>query len=318
MIIVGKNNEADFKTIQAAVDSCRETGKTEIFIQKGIYNERVEIELDGLKLIGEDKDNTIITYDLGAYEILEDGYKLGTFRTYSVLIDCDDFTAENITFENNAGLGREVGQAIALYVDGNNMTFKNCKMLASQDTLFTGPLPPKTIELRGFAGPKEFDERVNGYHVYENCYIEGDIDFIFGSASAYFDKCEIFSRNINRDVNGYVTAPSTPEGQKYGYIFNQCKFTSDAAPKSVYLGRPWRNYAKAVFIECELGEHIKSEGFDDWNKPEAHNTLLFAEYNNYGPGSEGKRANFVTKLSVEDVETYRKDIVLAEMRDENE
>lgn len=318
MILVGKNNDADFKTIQAAINSCSESGEREIFVHKGIYNERVEIKVDGVKLIGEDRDNTIITYDLGAYEILEDGYKRGTFRTYSVLIDCDDFIAENITFENNAGLGRDVGQATAVYVDGNNMTFKNCKMLASQDTLFTGPLPPETIELRGFVGPKEFDERVNGYQLYENCYIEGDIDFIFGSASAYFDRCEIFSRDLNQEVNGYIVAPSTPEGQKYGYVFNKCKFTSAAAAKTVYLGRPWRNYGQAVFIECELGEHIKPEGFDDWNKPEAHNTILFAEYNNYGPGSKGKRANFVTKLSAEEVEKYRKEEVFAEMRDKYE
>ena len=171
----------------------------------------------------------------------------------------------------------------------------SCRLIGHQDTLFTGPLPPKEIEPDGFIGPKQSAPRINGRQYYKNCYICGDIDFIFGSATAYFESCVIESlcrtTNVN-DIQGYITAASTPEGQEYGYVFSNCKLISkDCPPNSVYLGRPWRNYAKTVFLECSLGNHIHECGFHDWKKEDARNTVLYAEYRNYPASSADTTSN---------------------------
>ncbi|MFA9377746.1 MAG: pectinesterase family protein [Lachnotalea sp.] len=312
MITVDKHGNGDFTTITDALASLQtETKNAEIFIKSGTYKERIEITRPNVTLVGEDRESTIITYDYYAKMTMEDGLARRTFRTYSVFLDGKDFTAQNLTFVNSAGLGKEVGQAIAVYAEGDLLTFKNCAFLGSQDTLFTGPLPPKVVEPGGFTGPKEFAPRINSHQLYENCYIRGDIDFIFGSATAYFDNCEIFSQNIDHEVNGYVTAPSTPEGQEFGYIFNHCHFTSNCPDESVYLGRPWRNFAKAVFLNCEIDAHIKKEGFHDWNKLDAHQTTYFAEYNNYGPGANpANREPWVKILTEEDAKKFTKENAL--------
>jgi len=283
MIIVSKDKTslADdclvFSSVSEAVSSAKENETIRIY--PGVYFERVTIQTKGLRLIGENPETTKITYNLGAFEILEDGEKRGTFRSYSVFIDAADVYLENITIENSAGDGREVGQAVALYSEGDGIHFKNCRFLAHQDTIFTGPLPPMEKVHNGFVGPKEFAPRINGRQWFESCYIEGDVDFIFGSASVLFTDCVICSLNRDMEPNGYVTAPSTPEGQTFGYVFKNCDFISKGcANNSVYLSRPWREYAKCVFVNCSFGPHIKSEGIHDWNNPDAHATTFIAEY----------------------------------------
>ena len=141
----------------------------------------------------------------------------------------------------------------------------SCRLIGHQDTPFHRTASAKEIEPDGFIGPKQFAPRINGRQYYKNCYICGDIDFIFGSATAYFENCVIESlcrtTNVN-DIQGYITAASTPESQEYGYVFSNCKLISkNCPPNSVYLGRPWRNYAKTVFLECALGNHIHECGF---------------------------------------------------------
>jgi len=170
--------------------------------------------------------------------------------------------------------------------------------MSRQDTLFTAPLPPREIEPNGFIGPKQHAPRIPQRQVYRRCYIQGDVDFIFGGAAAWFEACEI--RSV--DGEGYVTAASTPEGQKYGYVFSNCRFTNDGVAKNVYLGRPWRNFAKTVLVCCELGNHIRPEGFHDWNKAAAHETIFYAEYGCFGPGAQGERASFVHRLTKEEAE----------------
>ncbi|RDY31216.1 pectinesterase family protein [Lachnotalea glycerini] len=311
MITIDPNGQGDFTSIEAALASVeKDTSPIQLFIKAGIYKERIEITRPNIALIGENRENTIITNDYYAKMKMEDGSLRRTFRTYSVFLDGKNITAENLTFVNSSGLGKDVGQAIAVYAEGDFLTFKNCSFLGSQDTLFTGPLPPTVIEPGGFTGPKEFAPRINSLQLYENCYIQGDIDFIFGSATAYFDNCEIFSQNINQEVNGYVTAPSTPQEQEFGYVFNHCHLIGDCPKESVYLGRPWRNYAKAVFMNCEMGAHIKREGFHDWNKTDSHATTFFAEYNSYGPGANDKaRAPWVKILNEEEAKIFSKDNV---------
>lgn len=297
MITVAKDNSGDFDSIQKAVDSVSDNNNETIFIKKGIYKERIEIRKNNITLIGEDTDETIITEGFYARMIMPDGSKRGTFRSYTFLVYADNFSASNITFENSAGFGDDVGQAIAVYAEGDNITFKYCKILGHQDTLFTGPLPLKEKQPGGFTGPTIDSERKLVHQLYEDCFICGEIDFIFGSATAYFKNCTLFALNRNEPINSYYTAPSTYEGQAFGYVFDNCTFTGNCPPKSVALSRPWRIHAKVVLLNCEYSDQIIDEGFTDWNKPESHETVYYAEYNGHGDGYKPeKRAAYVHQL----------------------
>ena len=335
MLIVSKYDESDYSTIQEAVDNAKE-GDT-ILIKEGVYKERVTVKTKGLTILGSnsdfraskagsshdasgvnhylESDRTILTFGLYARMPSEDIGKLGTFRSYTMFIDASDVTVKNLTIENSAGAGPEIGQAIALYAEGNDLHFENVRLLGWQDTLFTGPLPDKEIEKNGFCGPKQFAPRINGIQYYKNCYIEGDIDFIFGSATAYFLNCLIFqkdraklferiyrsktagafesiqSRDEAREVKSYATAASTPEGQELGYVFNHCSFESDCPDNSCYLGRPWRNHAAVCIMNSYLGPHIRKEGFHNWNKKDAESSVRFLEYENFGPGAISKKTS---------------------------
>lgn len=312
MLRVSKNGKTKFHTIKDALIELKQNPYMErtIFIEHGVYEECVEVFLDHVTLIGESEKNTIISSSYGANMLMEDGSKRGTFRTYTVLIDASDVTIQHITIQNTAGSGEVAGQAIALYADGDRLILEDCRLLGNQDTLFTGPLPPSEKEANGFVGPKQFAPRIVGRQYYKNCYIEGDVDFIFGSARAYFECCEIFSKNRGKEINGYVTAASTPKEEPYGYIFYQCHFTSNCPKESVYLGRPWREYAKTVLIYCQIEEHVCKEGWHDWNKPFSHETTFYAEYENTGSGSDIKgRVSWSHKL--ENIEVYTKKYILS-------
>lgn len=289
-----------------------------IHIGAGTYREKLVVTRPKVTFAGEGSD-TVLVYGQGAFEEMPDGEKRGTFRTASVHIDAPDFTAKDITFQNDAGFGHTVGQALALYVDGDRCYFENCRLIGSQDTLFTAPLPLKEAKPGGFRGPGEFKPRTMGRHLFKNCFIQGDVDFIFGSATAWFESCEIYSKMPeDREppkspdeevVYGYVTAASTFEDVPYGYVFHSCRLTSDCPPRTVYLGRPWREFAKTIFLECELGEHIHPLGWKDWNKPHGH--FLYAEYASHGPGAApDKRADFSRQLAAEEAAEYTVEKVL--------
>lgn len=292
-----------------------------ILIKPGTYHEKVELSRSHVTLLGEDAESTVLTFDDCATQMMPDGSKKGTFRSYTLLLNANDITLDNLTIRNAAFPRSKAGQALALYADGDRILVRNCRLESYQDTLFTGPLPPNPLSPGGFTGPKEFDKRIVGRQLYQNCYICGDIDFIFGSAIAYFENCEIASvyseelpldKDGNIPVYGYATAASTPEGYPYGYVFDHCSFTSTCPHRSVYLGRPWRNFAKTVLINCQLGPHIHPEGFHDWNKKEAHDTILYAEYQSTGEGAApDKRAPFVKQLTEEEALFYQKAKVLS-------
>lgn len=283
----------------------------EIHIGAGTYQEKLDLERDNVTLIGEHAETTILTFDDYGLFMMPDGIKRGTFRSYTLYVHGDKFSAKNLTFANTAGFGPKIGQAVAVYADGAQMSFENCRFLGRQDTLFTAPLPPTVIEWGGFRGPRENAPRDNNVHYYKNCYIEGDVDFIFGGAAAYFEECEIHSLTRNSDPDGYITAASTPEGRPYGYVFDRCHFTSDCEPETVYLGRPWRDFAKTVIMRSELGAHIKKEGWHDWNKEEAKKLAFYAEYENYGPGASPEtRVSWSHQLTEEEALNYTKEKVL--------
>ena len=305
MITVAKDNSGDFNSIQQAVDSIPAGTPETIYIKKGIYKERVEVRKNNISFVGESTDDTIITESYYARMIMPDGSKRGTFRSYTFFVYADNFTASNLTFENAAGFGDEFGQAIAVYAEGDNITFRNCKILGHQDTLFTGPLPMKEKQPGGFTGPTIDGIRRVVHQLYEDCYIAGEIDFIFGSATAYFKNCTLFALNRNQEINAYYTAPSTYEGQAFGYVFESCTFTGNCPPKSVALSRPWRIHAKTVLLNCNYSDQIIDEGFTDWNKPESHETVYYAEYNGHGEGFKPeKRAAYVHQLDESEAARY--------------
>lgn len=305
MITVAKDNSGDFNSIQQAVDSIPAGTPETIYIKKGIYKERVEVRKNNISFVGESTDDTIITESYYARMIMPDGSKRGTFRSYTFFVYADNFTANNLTFENAAGFGDEFGQAIAVYAEGDNITFRNCKILGHQDTLFTGPLPMKEKQPGGFTGPTIDGIRRVVHQLYEDCYIAGEIDFIFGSATAYFKNCTLFALNRNQEINAFYTAPSTYEGQAFGYVFESCTFTGNCPPKSVALSRPWRIHAKTVLLNCSYSDQIIDEGFTDWNKPESHETVYYAEYNGHGEGFKPeKRAAYVHQLNESEAALY--------------
>lgn len=311
---VSKSGDRDFTEIAMALEAAKRFGDSEVVIHiaPGIYEERIVVAQDNVSLVGIDAKSTIITFGNFAFDTMKDGDQRGTFRTSSVFIDADYFYACNLSFVNSAGQGEEVGQALAVYADGDHLIFEDCIFDGHQDTLFAAPLPKKELKPGGFKGPKEFAPRKQGRHLYKKCYIAGNIDFIFGGATAFFEECEIFMKNRDGDIKGYVTAASTFEEVRYGFVFDKCRFTSDCPAQSAYLGRPWRNHAKTVILRSEIGEHIKKEGWHDWDKEEAHETIFFAEYQNYGEGAatSDERADFVKFLSDQEAMEYTREQVL--------
>ena len=283
-----------------------------ILVEPGIYEEVVEVRRPFVTIRGLGKpEETVIQYGNYANMLMEDGSKRGTFRSYVMLLDGDENRLENLTIRNTAFPRKKVGQALALYADGDGIRVQNCHLESYQDTLFTGPLPPAPLSPGGFTGPKEHDERKLGRQIYDKCVISGDVDFIFGSAMALFRDCELISRNglteadqaPNGSILGYVTAASTPEGAPAGYVFAHCRFSAvDCPAGSVYLGRPWRDFAQTILYDCELGEHIHPQGFHDWNKWQAHDTIFYGECQNHGPGAEvAGRAEFVRQMNEKEI-----------------
>lgn len=262
-LFVSRDGTAEFRNIDDAIEVCRafmEYHKV-IFVKKGTYKEKLIIPswLTNIEICGEDRDQTIITYDDHAnIKLPTTGKPMSTFRTYTLKIEGTNITLKNITIENNAA---RLGQAVALHTEGDKLLFINCRFLGHQDTIYTG---------------------VGGTRLYfKDCYIEGTTDFIFGPSTAWFESCTIKSK-----ANSYVTAASTPADQSYGYIFNHCKLIADNGIDKVYLGRPWRPYAYTIFMNCELGKHIRPEGWHNWGKKDNESTTRYLEYNNTGEGAD--------------------------------
>ena len=256
-VVVAQDGSGDYQTIQSAVNAMPDHSQVRltILVKPGTYKEKLVIPSWKTKitLMGEDKDNTIITWNDHSGK-----GNHNTFTSYTVLVQGNDFHAENITFENSAG--RDAGQAVALHVEADRCVFRNCRIIANQDTLYTG------VD--------------NSRQYYVDCYIEGTTDFIFGPATAMFENCHIHCKK-----NSYITAASTPEHQCFGYVFKNCKITTSHEVTKLYLGRPWRPFAKTVFLNCDLSGNILPAGWHNWNKPDAEKTSFYAEYNSTGEGA---------------------------------
>jgi len=276
-IVVDRNGTGDFRNIQEAIDFVRAfdpNGQVVIFIKNGVYKEKLVLHthLTNVKLLGEDREKTIINYDDHA-----NINKMGTFKTYTFMIRGNDIIIENLTVENSAA---QLGQAVALHVEGDRIIFKDCRFLGNQDTIYTGK-----------EGSRQY---------YENCYIEGTTDFIFGPGTCWFEKCEIFCKK-----NSYITAANTPENTRFGYIFNNCNIKLANGVNAMYLGRPWRAYAMTLFMNCDLPEGIKPEGWHNWNNESNEKTARYMEYNNHGSGSDtSKRVKWSKVLTKDEAKEY--------------
>lgn len=287
--VVAKDGSGDFTTVQDAINAVPDFRKnrTAIFIKTGVYKEKLILPASktNVAFIGEKLEATILTYDDFASKKNSFGEEVGTTGSTSFYIFGEGFTAKNITFENSSG---PVGQAVAVRIDGDKVAFINCRFLGFQDTLY----PHGT----------------KSHQYYKNCYIEGTVDFIFGWSTAVFENCTIFCKE-----QGYITAPSTEENTEFGFVFLKCKITGSAPEASFFLGRPWRPYGKSVFVECDLGNLIKPEGWNNWRDPEKEKTAYFAEYNNTGAGAKkSERVKWSHQLTKKDIEKYTLENILGE------
>lgn len=283
--VVAQDGSGDFFTVQEAINAVpdfRKSARTTILLRKGVYKEKLVIPESkiNISLIGQ--EGAVISYHDYANKPNVFGEKKGTSGSSTCYLYAPDFYAENLTFENTSGA---VGQAVACFVSADRVWFKRCRFLGFQDTLYT------------------YEKGCRQY--YEDCYIEGTVDFIFGWSTAVFNRCRIHSKG-----SGYVTAPSTDKGQRYGYVFYDCTLSADDGVQNVYLSRPWRPYAQAVFIRCDLGIHILPAGWDNWRNKANEKTVYYAEYQSKGEGANAKaRAAFSHQLK--DVKDYAMETILA-------
>ena len=289
--IVSADGSGTHTTVQAAIAAAPDnaTKSFTILLKPGKYEGQIIIpkSKSHLRFVGEELENTILTY---ALNVLETNAETNLrFKGTGVIVLADDFSAENLTFENTSG---DHSQALALRVDGDRAVFNRCRLLGWQDTLLIN----------------------NGRQYFTNCYIEGRVDFIYGSATAVFAGCEIHSKN-----GGHITAANTPADRPFGFVFMNCKLTGDPKPwispagipantnslPQADLGRPWRPYASVTYLNCEMGDHIKPVGWDNWRNPTNEQTVRFAEYKNTGPGADlSARVKWARQLTDEEAKAY--------------
>ena len=297
-LTVAQDGSGNFKTIQEAVNNVRDHAemRVTITVKPGVYNEKVVIPFfkRNITLKGLDKEKTVISYNdysgkpFRGIDVTGDT-KFSTYTSYTLLVQGNDCSIENLTVENISG---KVGQAVALHTEGDRLVVKNCMILGNQDTLYLAK-----------GGTRNY---------FENCYINGTTDFIFGAATAYFYNCIIESLS-----NSYVTAASTTQLDKYGFVFVDCKLTAkDNSVTKVFLGRPWRPYAQTVFINTEMGAHILPEGWNPWkgdkNFPDKEKTVFYAEFGSKGEGAKdiSKRAPWSHQLKKSNLKKYHLNKVL--------
>ena len=300
--MVNADGSGTHRTLQEAIAAVptHNTRPFRILLKPGTYQGQVIVpkEKRYVQWIGEDAEKTIVTCALNQNDAPAAGEK-PVFNNAGTVILSGDFRAEKITFQNTSG---DHGQAQALRVDGDRAVFAHCRLLGWQDTLLLN------------AGRQYFTQ----------CYIEGRVDFIYGGATAVFDRCEIHSKN-----GGHITAASTPTENPYGFVFMHCTLTGDANPwidprataadagrKKVTpladLGRPWRPFASVIYLNCEMGAHIRPEGWNNWSNSANEQTARFAEYNSTGPGANPeKRVKWSKLLTKEEVERISAPSVLA-------
>ncbi len=284
-IVVSLDGRGDFKSIQAAIDAVPDNRdkRTIIFLKKGFYDEEkliVPKNKRNILLLGEDRERTVIRYHVhncGCEEAVNgmcppDSVKKwegDNIRTAATLtIKGEGFRAENLTIENTAG---PTGQAQAITVQADKTVFRNCDLKSYQDSIYLWSAGCRTY--------------------FKNCLVVGRTDYIYGAGIGYFDECEIRSWG-----GGWITAPATPKDQEYGFVFYRCDITyDDHSPRDgddgrpFRMGRPWHEYPKVAWIECEMSGMLHPEGWGDtWRMDYSATSqdLHLYEYGNKGRGAD--------------------------------
>lgn len=295
--VVSFDGSGTHTTLQTAVNAVpdRNTNWFTILVKPGVYAGQVIIPKTRgfIRIVGEDRETTVLTWP---YNVNDRKPNQPYQFDPGFVVVGDDFRAENLTFANTSG---DHGQALAVRVDNDRAVFDNCRVLGWQDTLMVN----------------------NGRHYFTNCHIEGRVDFIYGSATAVFDRCVLHSKN-----GGYVTAASTPKDREFGLVFLDCKLSGDEQPwvdpaasakakpwqkPNTYLGRPWRPDAQVAFIRCELGDHIQPAGWHNWGKVENEATARYSEFASTGLGANSEaRVKWAKQLTAEEAKQYTVETIL--------
>lgn len=272
-LTVAADGSGDVKTVGEAIAKVPENNKKRfiILIKPGVYEEQLNVPAGKpyVSLVGENAETTKLTFKISNKEA---GSTSAAFAFY---VAGHDFYAENLTFENSFGLG---SQAVAVVSDADRAIFKKCRFLGWQDTLYTR----------------------RGRQYFVDSYIEGSVDFIFGQAAAVFENCEIHSK-----TDGYIAAPMRfAADEPSGLVFIKSKLTAENTVKAVYLGRPWRDYGRTVYLETEMGAHIRPEGWHHW-QPEREKTAYFAEFSSKGQGANNaSRVAWSHQLTAEEAKQF--------------
>lgn len=321
-LVVAQDGSGDFFTIQEAINAVPDYNSQEvrILVAPGTYREKLVVAASKTHVTLEAKtDGTaIISYDDFAARKSElTGRNLGTSGSSTAYIYGAWFEAIGITFENTASNAtweadrKGVGQAVACLVAADCAVFRRCRFLGHQDTLYAygTKSDPKTAAALEAAKTQHVPSDMQCRQYYEDCYICGTVDYIFGWATAYFNRCELHCLG-----DGYCTAAATPQGQEFGYVFNECHVTAEPGVKT-YLGRPWRNYAQTLFLNCELDACVNPAGWHDWpNKDtglDGTTTALYAEFGNHGEGAaSSKRVSWSKQLNAKEADHYTPSNVL--------
>jgi pectin methylesterase-like acyl-CoA thioesterase len=300
-VTVAADGSSEYKTVQMGVDALGPDGGT-VRIKPGVYREVVHVAKPHVRMqgLGGNAAQVVIVYSNSA------GMAGGTFRSATAFVTADDFLAENLTFQNDYsqthGQRQQGSQAVALSVRGDRAVFRNVRFLGAQDTLFAAARSCETD-----TGPC-----IPARQYFRDCYIEGNVDFIFGDSLAVFDHCLI---HVIAHEKGVITAQSKhyPE-QVSGYVFDHCRITSGSDVSKIFLGRPWRPYASVVFLNSDLDEKIDPAGWDEWHVRETHRleTAFYAEFASTGPGGDpSKREPYSKQLSEMEARKYRAAAFLA-------
>jgi polygalacturonase len=285
---VAASGTGDYYSIQHALDVA--PAGSVISVAPGTYREVLTITKPGVTIRSpyDDAKKTVIVFDKSA------GDSGGTFNSATVNVRAPNFTAENVTFANDWNSRHQQvsagSQALAISVIADRAIFRNVRLLGNQDTVYVS----------------------KGRQYFTNCYIEGNVDFIFGDGKSVFENCEIHNTPHN---GGYVTAQGkSAAGDDNGFVFNHCKLTAEPGIEHVWLGRPWRPYATVTFLNSEMGAHIDSAGWREWHPGETKylETVSYAEYSSSGPsGDQAKRDPHTKHLTAAEAAKYETKVYLA-------
>jgi len=288
---LGTSPAAQFSTVQAAVDAAPPAG-AEIHLAPGEYREVVHIDKPNIHLRGQGSDpaKVVIVFANGAANTC------GTSCSATMFVTAEGFIATNLTIANDwSKTDKPRTQAVALYLSGDRAVLRNVRLLGAQDTLYA--------TAKGGTIPRQY---------YDHCYIEGEVDFIFGNAKAVFHDCEIHS--IAHEGGGFLTANGRNDpNEDSGYVFDHCRLTAEPGVKNVFLGRPWRDYARVTFLSTDMGAHIVPAGWSEWHKGETERlkTAVYAEYESTGPGANAAaREPLSRQLTAEEAKAYAAPVYL--------